>query len=181
MQWTGAKYADGPTVSVETWIDAPPEVVWSVVTDVESMPAMSSELQSVSWCDGATGPAVGRRFTGTSKHDALGEWSTTSYVVQCDPLKVFAWAVADPADPSATWRFTLQSARGGTMLQQWMRLGPGRSGLSLAIDAMPDKEEKIVFVRLREFETAMAGTLAAIKARAEEASQAAAAATPASQ
>jgi hypothetical protein len=48
-----------------------------------------------------------------------------------------------------------------------MQLGPGRSGLSFAIDQMPEKEQKIVFVRLREFETAMTGNLAAIKDRVE--------------
>ena len=39
-------------------------------------------------------------------------------------------------------------------------MGPGRSGLSIAIDAMPEKEQKIVFVRLREWETAMKHNLA---------------------
>jgi len=34
---------------------------------------------------------------------------------------------------------------------------------------MPDKEQKIVFVRMREFEESMARTLAAIKVLAEEA------------
>jgi len=173
MEWTGAKYADGPTVQVESWIDAAPEVVWPIVTDVESMPRMSTEVQSVRWCDDGTGgtggPAVGRQFTGTSRHEAMGEWTTTSYVVECEEPAVFAWAVGDPGNPSATWRFTLRAADGGTVLAQWMRIGPAPSGLSLAIEAMPDKEEKIVFVRLREFERAMTATVAAIKQRAEAA------------
>ena len=38
-------------------------------------------------------------------------------------------------------------------------MGPGRSGLSFAIDRMPEKEQKIVFVRMREFEANMAATL----------------------
>ena len=38
---------------------------------------------------------------------------------------------------------------GGTLLRQWVQMGPGRSGLSVAIDRMPEKEQKIVFVRLR--------------------------------
>jgi hypothetical protein len=46
-------------------------------------------------------------------------------------------------------------------------IGPGRSGLSTAIERMPDKEQKIVFVRLRELEANMGATLAAIKKRAE--------------
>ena len=45
----------------------------------------------------------------------------------------------------------------------------GRSGLSIAIDRMPDKEQKIVFVRMREFEESMTRVLAAIKALAEQA------------
>ncbi len=173
MEWTGAKYADAPTVQVQTWIDAAPEVVWPIVTDVEAMPAMSTEVQEVRWCDDSavTGavPAVGRRFAGTSRHEALGEWSTVSYVVECEEPSVFAWAVGDPDAPSASWRFMLRPADGGTVLEQWMRLGPARSGLSFAIDARPDKEEKIVFVRLREFERAMTATVAAIKQRAEAA------------
>jgi hypothetical protein len=39
--------------------------------------------------------------------------------------------------------------------------------LSVAIESMPDKEEKIVFVRMREFEAAISKTLAAIKRLAE--------------
>jgi uncharacterized protein YndB with AHSA1/START domain len=167
MEWTGARYADTPTVEVAMWVDAPPERVWTVVSDVEAMPSMSTELQRVEWTDGATGPAEGACFVGYSRHDALGEWSTPSYVVECEEPRVFGWAVGDPESPAASWRFTLEPADGGTRLTEWMRMGPGRSGLSAAIDAMPDKEEKIVFVRLREFEANMTATLAAIKERAE--------------
>jgi uncharacterized membrane protein len=167
MEWTGARYADTPTVEVQTWIDAPPQRVWALVSDVELMPSMSSELRSVEWLDGATKAAVGARFIGHSKHEALGEWSTTSYVIEFEPERVFAWAVADPANPTATWRFRLEPKDGGTQLWQWMQLGPGRSGLSLAIDRMPDKEQKIVFVRMREFERNMTSTLEGIKTRAE--------------
>ncbi len=169
MEWTGARYADLPTVEVLTWIEAPPEHVWRLVSDIGLMPGLSRELQSVEWLDGVSQPAVGARFLGRSKHDALGEWSTTSYVVQYDPGRVFAWAVGDPEEPSATWRFTLDAGPGGTTLSQWVRLGPGRSGLSMAIDRMPDKEQKIVFVRMREFEESMTRTLAAIKSLAEQA------------
>ncbi|MBU3064505.1 SRPBCC family protein [Nocardia sp. NEAU-G5] len=167
MEWTGAKYADGPTVEVETWIDAPPQRVWEIVSDITLMPEFSDELRSAHWLGGATRPAIGNTFLGSSAHPSLGEWSTTSHVIECDPLHTFAWAVSDPENPTATWRFTLDPRDSGTMLRQWVRMGPARSGLSRAIDAMPDKEEKIVFVRMREFETAMTGTLAAIKARAE--------------
>jgi uncharacterized membrane protein len=167
MEWTGARYSDKPTVEVRTWIDAPPRRVWELVSDIELMPTMSEELQSVEWLDGATEPAVGARFVGRSKHDALGEWATTSEVIECEPERVLAWAVEDPANPTAIWRFRLEPKEGGTELSQWMQMGPARSGLSFAIDRMPENEQKIVFVRMREFEQNMAFTLEQIKKRAQ--------------
>jgi uncharacterized membrane protein len=167
MEWTGARYADKPSVEVRTWIDAPTRRVWELISDVELMPTMSGELQSVEWVDGITEPAVGAKFVGTSKHDALGTWSTTSEVIECDAERVFAWAVEDAKNPTAIWRFRLEPKDGGTELSQWMQMGPGRSGLSIAIDQMPDKEQKIVFVRMREFEQNMTATLAHIKKLAE--------------
>ncbi|MFF6916294.1 SRPBCC family protein [Streptomyces sp. NPDC012466] len=167
MEWTGARYADQPTVEVTTWIAAPPGRVWALVSDVTRMPEMSEELLAARWAEGAAGPAVGARFVGRSRHEQFGEWETTSTVVACDPERVFAWAVGDPAEPSALWRFGLEPRDGGTDLSQWMRMGPGRSGLSFAIDAMPEKEQKIVFVRLREFERGMTATLEHIRQRAE--------------
>jgi uncharacterized membrane protein len=167
MEWTGARYADKPTVEAQIWIDAPPQRVWALVSDVELMPSLSSELQSVEWLDDVSGPAVGARFVGRSKHEALGEWATTSHVVEFEPGRVFAWAVEDPLHPTAIWRFRLEPKDGGTQLSQWMQLGPARSGLSFAIDRMPDKEQKIVFVRMREFEHNMTVTLVGIKKLAE--------------
>ena len=167
MEWTGARYADKPTVEVRTWIDAPPARVWALVSDIELMPRTSAELQRVEWLDGATGPCVGARFVGHSKHEALGEWFTTSHIVECEPQRVFAWAVEDPDNPTAVWRFRLEPVDGGTELSQRGQLGPGRSGLSRAIDEMPDKEQKIVFVRLREFEAGMTSNLEHIKRLAE--------------
>ena len=167
MEWTGARYADNPTVQVQTWIDVLPGRVWELVSDIELMPTMSQELQSVEWLDGATEPAVGAKFIGRSKHESLGEWATTSHVIECEPERVFAWAVEDPANPTAIWRFRLEPKNGGTELSEWMQMGPARSGLSFAIDRMPEKEQKIVFVRMREFERNMAATLAHIKKLAE--------------
>lgn len=167
MEWTGARYADKPTVEVQTWIEAPAERVWSIVSDITLMPVMSSELQAVEWLDGATGPAVGAQFLGRSKHKDMGEWTTTSHVVEYEPERVFTWAVGDPVNPSATWRFRLEAKDGGTTLAEWMQLGPAPSGLSIAIERMPDKEQKIVFVRLREFERSMTATLEHVKKLAE--------------
>lgn len=173
VEWTGARYADCPTVEVETWIDAPPERVWPIVSDIGAIPDGSPELQAAEYCDGAEGgPAVGRRFSGTNRHPAIGEWTTTSYIVACDEPRVFEWAVTDPDNPTSSWRFTLEPRDGGTLLRQWFRMGPAPSGLTPAIERVPDKEQKIVYRRLSEHEKGMTATVAAIKEKAEKASAA---------
>ena len=168
MEWTGACYADKPTVEVSTSIEAPPERVWQIVADIQLMPTMSEELQRIEWLNGASEPAAGARFVGHSKHPDFGEWATTSQVIECEPGRVLAWVVEDLDNPTAIWRFRLTAKdNGGTQLSQWMQMGPARSGLSFAIDRMPEKEQKIVFVRMREFERNMTVTLEQIKKLAE--------------
>ncbi|MCD2188629.1 SRPBCC family protein [Actinomycetospora soli] len=167
MEWTGARYADQPEVSADTWIAAAPERVWPLVAELERMPARSTELVSLSWR--SDGPAAGARFVGHNAHPSLGTWSVEGTVVECEAPTRFAWEMDGEDAPSARWSFELVPDDGGTRLIQRARMGPGRSGLSRAIDAMPDKEQKIVFVRLREFEAAITHTLESIRAEAEAA------------
>jgi uncharacterized protein YndB with AHSA1/START domain len=161
------KYADGPTAEATVHVSAPPEVLWPLVSDIHLMASLSTEVQEVAWLDEVGEPAVGAAFRGRSRHRAVGEWTTTSRIIACDPPRVFAWAVEDPEDPSATWRFELTPRAGGTDLRQWARMGPGFSFLCQAIAAMPDKEERIVAGRLREWQAAIEANLAALKELAE--------------
>ena len=69
--------------------------------------------------------------------------------------------------PSSAWRFTLRPDGDGTRVTQWMRMGPGRSGINAAIDAMPDKEDRILRRRLAEHRSNMEATLQGIKQLAE--------------
>lgn len=167
MEWTGARYADGPTVEVSTWIDASPQRVWEFASDINVIAESSTELQRVEWADGCDKCCAGARFTGHNKHPAIGEWSTTSEIIEYEPQQVITWAVGDAQNPAATWRLRLTSQGSGSRLSQWVQLGPAPSGLSMAIAAMPDKEQKIVHNRLCEFESGMLATLEHIKRLAE--------------
>src|ERR1700722_8501902 len=167
MEWTGARYADKPTVQVRTWGGAEPARVWELVSDVGLMPALSTELQWVECLAGAAGPAAGARLAGRSSHEALGEWESISRVVEFERERVFGWAVGDPADPAALWRFLLEPKDGGTELSEWVQLGPGRAGLWGAISQRPDKGPKIILARMRECERSPPSTLDRVKALAE--------------
>jgi len=88
-------------------------------------------------------------------------------VIACQAPREFAWIVEDPDNPTATWRFELTPDGDGTVLRQWARMGPGPSNLTAVIAAMPDKEERIVAGRLREWQAGIDANLAALKDRAE--------------
>lgn len=163
------RFADGPTTEASTQIAAPPAAVWALVTDIALPARFSTEFQGADWLDGAEGPAVGARFVGRNHHAAIGSWETTATVATLEPEREFAYDVdgADPGQPGATWRYTLEPVDGGTRLTQWMRIGPGRSGITPALEAMPDKESKILHRRLAEHRTNMESNLAGIKTLAE--------------
>ena len=156
------RYADGPTVEVEVHVDATPSVVWALVSDITLPARFSSELQAAEWIDDT-------HFRGRNRHEAAGEWETTCVVTERVDEQVFAYAVGDAANPSASWAFRLAPDGTGTRLTQWMRMGPAPSGLTPAIEAMPDKEERIVARRLDEHRFNMLATLQGIKDLAEKA------------
>lgn len=161
-------YADGPSAEVSIEIEAPPERVWALISDLQLPARFSSEFQGADLLGGASVPEAGARFVGRNHHPAVGTWETTSTITRFEPPRQFAYDVeSDDEQPSASWRFSLEPTETGTRLTQWMRMGPGRSGINPAIDAMPEKESRILYRRLSEHRANMEATLAGIKSLAE--------------
>jgi hypothetical protein len=164
------RYADGPTTETDIIIHAPIGYVWRLVSDITTPVRFSEELQGVEWLDDG-GPAVGARFRGISTHAKVGQWESTRVVTRYEPDAVFEWTVGDADHPAARWRFSLQPTDAGVTLTFWAQIGPARSGLSRAIEAMPDKEERIVARRLDEHRANMVKTIEGIKVLAEAQAQ----------
>ncbi|WCO68148.1 SRPBCC family protein [Iamia majanohamensis] len=161
------RYRDQPTVQVEERLRGDPEHIWALVTDID-LPARSSpELQRVEWLDGADGVVVGARFRGHNQNPDLGEWTTESEVVEVEPGRRWVWAVEGPEGTMATWGFEVDPGREAVTVRQFARMGPARSGLSIAIDAMPDKESRIVSHRLAQWREAMEANLAGLRVLVE--------------
>ena len=158
---------DGPTVEVEISVEATPARVWELVGDLALMGEWSPEYQGGDWLDGAAGPAVGSRFKGRNRRGDQA-WESESTVIESVPGQVLAWAVSDPDNAAATWRFDLQSEGNGTRVRQHVRLGPGPSGLTARIAEVPDREEDIVAARCAEIRRNMQATLEGLKAAAEQ-------------
>lgn len=162
------RYADGPVAEVEVHVAAPPGQVWALVTDIELPARFSDEFQGAEWTQAAPGPAVGACFVGRNRHPAIGAWETTSVVVACNEAHTFGWDVqAGGGGVAASWRFDLEPVGEGTRLRLRARMGPAPSGLTAAIEARPDKEERIIAHRLAEWRRNMQVTVEGIKALAE--------------
>ena len=157
-----------PTVEVEIFIEAPPERVWGLVTDIVLMGEWSPEYDGGEWLDGATGAVVGARFRGHNSREGR-EWESVSTVIEAEPGRSFAWAVGDPDNAAATWRFYLTPVRNGTRVRQHVQLGPGPSGLTRRIAEVPDREADVIAARVKEHHGNMQATLDGLKSAAERA------------
>jgi hypothetical protein len=156
------RYRDAPTVQGSTVVTAAPERVWDLVTDITLPARFSGELATVEWVRGDR-VVVGGRFRGHNRHPALGEWSTESVIVELEDGRRWVWNVLGPyGDVMASWGFEIDPVRNGTLVRQWGRLGPGRSGLSLAIDRMPEKEGRIIDNRMAEWQAGIEANLRGI-------------------
>src|SRR5207247_472231 len=116
------------------------------------------------WVDGE--PALGSHFRGRNQREDFA-WETTSVITEFDPPRALEWTVGDEANPAATWRYQLEPEGNGTRLRQTAVMGPGPSGLTMAIERMPDKEERIIERRCEEHHRNMTATVEGIKAAAE--------------
>ena len=160
------RLGDEPGTWVEVLIDAPSPVVWALITDINLPARFSEEFLGAAWVSDGP-PAVGAVFNGRNRHEALGEWETPAFVEVLDEGRSFGWATVDASNPGSRWRYDLTPQDGRTRLRYSVSIGPGPSGLSIAIEAMPDKEPRIIMRRLKEHHANMHRTVLGIRGLAE--------------
>lgn len=159
------KYADGPTTSVEVFIDAPPSAVWPYLCDINAPADFSEEFQGADWID--NGPTLGATFRGRNQHRVVGEWSVVCTVTAMDDERAFEWTVGDVGHKAARWRFDLEPDGSGSRLRFSSEIGPAPSGLTPAIERMPEREEDIIAKRMGEHHANMQRTVDGYKQLAE--------------
>ena len=76
------------TGEVSLHIEAPPEEVWALVSDVTRIGEFSPETFEARWTRGSTGPEVGASFKGHVKRNGVGPtyWSPCQ-VTKCVPQR----------------------------------------------------------------------------------------------
>lgn len=104
-------------------MDAPPERIWGLVSDVTRIGRYSPETFEAVWLDGAEGPAVGARFRGHVKRNGRGPtYWTTCTVTECEPGRVFAFGVGSPEKPLNVWSYRLEPSGEGTDVTESFQL-----------------------------------------------------------
>jgi uncharacterized protein YndB with AHSA1/START domain len=105
--------------TVEVTVDASPEQVWAVISDVTRIGEWSHEAQSNVWLDGAVAAAPGVRFRGQNRQ-GRSRWSRTCEVVRVDDGLAIAWRTVPSRlyRDSSLWTYELEPAGAGTLIRQ---------------------------------------------------------------
>ncbi len=113
----------GGEVSVH--MDATPDVVWSLVSDVTRIGEFSPETFEARWTRGATGPEVGASFKGHVKRNGVGPtYWTGCKVTACEPERLFEFSVGTDDLTINSWGYRLEPTAGGTLVTEYYRLTP---------------------------------------------------------
>jgi len=98
-------------------IQAPPDVLYRLISDVTRMGEWSPECTGGKWLGGATGPAVGARFKGTNENRF--SWSTSSRIVTADEGRSFIFERDRPRGFGVMrWSYLLEPAPSGTRVTE---------------------------------------------------------------
>jgi uncharacterized protein YndB with AHSA1/START domain len=104
--------------SVSIDIEAPPDKVYELVSDITRMGEWSPECRSCRWARGGTGPTVGARFKARNKGRRGPPWFNMPTVTAADAGREFAFNRSGPGMGSYTWRYHLEPTATGTRLTE---------------------------------------------------------------
>jgi len=146
--------------SATVQVDAPPERVWALVSDITNTGRFSPETFEAEWIDSATGPAVGARFRGHVRRTGLLAKLGVAYWTKCtvtasEPGREFAFVVGTPERSMITWSYRFEpDGSGGTNVTEsyaladnaaahgyWKVAGKGRAKVNA--DGMRDTLERV--------------------------------------
>jgi len=108
------------------FIDAPPDRVWRMVSDVTRMGEWSPITYRCEWVDGSSGPAEGAKFKGYNKI-VVARWWTLCEVTESEPGKVFEFRTMRVSFPVSIgvgeremtrWRYTFEPDGIGTKVTE---------------------------------------------------------------
>jgi uncharacterized protein YndB with AHSA1/START domain len=146
-------------------IDASPQTVYGLISDITRMGEWSPECVRCSWAKGATGPAIGARFKAKNKGGRGPAWYNTPKVTAAEPGREFAFNRSGPGIGSYTWHFVMEpTATGSRLTESFDAEQPLASAMSWITEKWVGTDD-----RDADLHRGMVTTLAHIKAAAEQA------------
>lgn len=118
---------------VRIHVQAAPELLYDLVSDVSRTPEWSPEVISCRWLDGAAGAAPGARFSARNRRRWF-TWSNKPVVETAERGKEFAITRTEPGGGTIRWFYRFEAGSGGTMTElgyQVLRPVPGFLHLAL--------------------------------------------------
>ncbi|GAC55187.1 MULTISPECIES: SRPBCC family protein [Gordonia] len=104
--------------SVSRHIDASPEELYDIVSDVTRTPELSSEIADVKWLDGATGPAVGARFRARNSVGRGPDWFNKPVITVADRAREFAFERTAWIGGTLRWSYRFEPDATGTTVTE---------------------------------------------------------------
>ena len=100
-----------PAATVDVSIDAAPDVVYGLITDLPTLAELAEETTAMAWTKGDAARA-GAQFKGDNRNGGH-TWTTTCTVTEASPGRAFAFDVRSLVIPVAHWRYEIVAADGG--------------------------------------------------------------------
>jgi hypothetical protein len=109
---------DLTTDTVERYIEASPEVLYGILSDVTRTPERTPDIVRCEWIDGATGPAVGARFKAINTAGGRKKWFNKPIVTVADPGEEFTFTRTEPFAGTIEWKHVLTAEGTGTRVTE---------------------------------------------------------------
>lgn len=149
------------------YVEAPPETLYELVSDVSRMGEWSPECVGATWADGSSGPAVGAVFQGSNKR-STNEWTTPNTIIAAESGREFAWVVGTMDFRVCTWRYRFSREGSGTRVTESFELGKEEVGFTATVLERPlEERDALVEARRTQLLEDMEQTLARLKQAAE--------------
>ena len=106
-------------------MEATPEKVWALVSDVTRIGEFSPETFEAEWTRGSTGPEVGAYFKGHVRRNGVGPtyWSPCR-VTGCVPNELFEFSVGAYDVTLNNWGYRIEPDGDGSLVTEYFRLEP---------------------------------------------------------
>lgn len=111
-----------PSATGRIVVAAPPEKVYTLVSDPGALAGLAEEYSGHRWLGDVRSPAVGARFRGSNRR-GLRRWSTISTVTDADEGRRFGFEVTYLGLPIARWQYDIEPDGEGSAVTEstWER------------------------------------------------------------